>query len=364
MENVDRQLPPVLKQEKERLTDRKNVLEANINRISQEFQSLAQELFNEEIKTLLPYKFELRMDEYLGWVYDKHKGFRSKSERSQDLRQWLNSTKARKWADSLFCDMFDSCRQYAWEVGHTLEAHSEGIEYLTNYFQCEFFIATMTGTIGNGSGSGSRPLICDHSFHKRKSKMLNILNEGVYNNNKSTNDWIKKKTKTKKEGGTTAKKYFVEFYKKWSDRYFALYIIYKTQKKLGTLMCKPFSSDLPDTSEMIKMGTTNTKMEIEAEMEKEKQKQNQNQNQNQNQGSDSKSEMELGSETENVKQEQCNENDNDNDDDDNDNGDDYDYDNNNENIEDSSSDAPLIKIESHQNIDRDIIPKKEKETKK
>jgi len=138
---------------------------------------------------------------------NKKKGFRSKSGRSQDLRQWLNSTKARKWADSLFGDMFDSCRQYAWKVGHALESNPKGIEYLTNYLQCEFFIAMIAGTIGNGSGSGSRPLICDHSFHKRNSKMLNILNEGVYNNNKSKNEWNennlrkpKEKHKEKKKG--------------------------------------------------------------------------------------------------------------------------------------------------------------------
>jgi len=136
---LDRQVPPVLKQERERLIDRKNVLDANINRITKEFQSLSEELFHEEMKSLNPYKFKLRMDVYLGWVYDKQKGFRSKSGRSQDLRQWLNSTKARKWADSLFGDMFDSCRQYAWKVGHALESNPKGIEYLTNYLQCEFF---------------------------------------------------------------------------------------------------------------------------------------------------------------------------------------------------------------------------------
>ncbi|ETO23592.1 hypothetical protein RFI_13587, partial [Reticulomyxa filosa] len=80
-------------------------------KITKEFQSLSEDLFQEETKPLDSFEFELRMDEYLGWVYDEQKGFRSKEGRSQDLRQWLNSTKARKWADTLFGDMFESCRQ-------------------------------------------------------------------------------------------------------------------------------------------------------------------------------------------------------------------------------------------------------------
>jgi len=188
----------------------------------------------------------MRMDEYLDWVYDKHKGFRSKSGRSQNLRQWLNSTKARKWADSLFGDMLDSCRQYAWEVSRSLEKTSEGIEYLTNYLQCKFFIATMTGTISSGSGSGSRPLICDHSFHKRRSKMFNILNEGVYHWKKADNDILGKKSHNRKEGDAI-KNYFVELYNKWSDQYFARYIIYKTQFLNGRKILEPLSSSLAES---------------------------------------------------------------------------------------------------------------------
>jgi len=253
------QLPLFLKQESDRLLDRKNVLELHVNRITKAFQNLKGDLFHEEMKPVEPYMFELRSD-YLGWVYDKHKGFRSKAGRSQSLRQWLNSTKARKWADSLFGDMFESCRDYAWKVGHCLEDNSEGIEYLTNYLQCEYFIAIMTGAISSGSGSGSRPLICDHSFHKRSSKMLNILNEGTYNNKNPDNDWVQTKSKDKKEGNIV-KDHFVELYKKWSDRYFALYVVYKTERRHG--LRTPNSQKKSEVMKGTGITTIDTNMQID-----------------------------------------------------------------------------------------------------
>jgi len=335
---LDRQEPPVLKQERDRLVDRKNVLESNVNRITKEFQSLMEELFQEEKKIVKDFEFELGMDKYLGWVYDKQKGFRSKAGRSQDLRQWLNSTKARKWADSLFGDMLENCQQYAWQVGQTLEGKSDGIEYLTNYLQCEYFIIMLTGTIGSGSGSGSRPLICDHSFHKRKSKMLGILNDGVHFHNATRrNRHSKAKSpKQKKEGGTKAKKFFVESYQKQSNRYFALFIKFKTQqKKKGENMV---TSPLVKKEEMKpekEMDNERPKVTVKSEMDvdsinnydRDDDTDVQSKRRDEDEPEEQESELEIGKE-EMEQDEEIN---------------DEDY-NEEEEGEESSSDEPLLKV--------------------